>query len=136
MDTGGIDPTSSSSKTPLSISSKEYIQEIRDQALAAVQEADAILFLVDAISGITHADSEVANLLRTQQKKRDGQSWPPILLAANKADNQNLRENAVEFYQLGLGEPYPISAQHGTGTGDLLDALGSCVSRIRRSPGR
>lgn len=123
IDTGGIDPTSSSSKTPLSISSKEYIQEIRDQAMAAAQEADAILVLVDAISGITPADSEVAELLRSKQKKRDGQAWPPILLVANKADNQTLRANAVEFYQLGLGEPYPISALHGTGTGDLLDAL-------------
>jgi GTP-binding protein len=123
IDTGGIDPTSASSKSPLSISSKEYIQQIRDQALAAVQEADAILFLVDAISGITPADSEVTELLRSRQKKRDGQAWPPILLVVNKADNQKFRENAVEFYQLGLGEPYPISALHGTGTGDLLDAL-------------
>jgi GTP-binding protein len=122
VDTGGIDPTSNS-KTPLSISSKEYIQEIRDQALAAVQEADAILFLVDSISGITPADSEVTELLRSRQQKRKGQPWPPILLVANKADNQKFRENSVEFYQLGLGEPYPISAQHGTGTGDLLDAL-------------
>ena len=123
IDTGGIDPTGSSSKSPLSISSKEYIREIRDQALAAVQEADAILFLVDAISGITPADSEVADLLRSKQKKNNGQTWPPIILVANKADNQTLRANSVEFYQLGLGEPYPISALHGTGTGDLLDAL-------------
>lgn len=123
IDTGGIDPTSSSSKTPLSLSSKEYIGQIRDQALAAVQEADAILFLVDAISGITPADEEVTNLLRSRQKKRDGQAFPPILLVVNKADNQKFRENAVDFYQLGLGEPYPISSFHGTGTGDLLDAL-------------
>ena len=123
VDTGGIDPTSGSSKSPLSISSKEYIQEIRNQAMAAVQEADAILLLVDAISGITPADLEVTELLRARQMKRDGQAWPPILLVVNKADNQKFRENAVEFYQLGLGEPYPISAVHGTGTGDLLDAL-------------
>ena len=75
------------------------------------------------MNGITPADSEVTELLRSRQKKRDGQAWPPILLVANKADNRTLRENTVEFYQLGLGEPYPISAQHGTGTGDLLDAL-------------
>jgi GTP-binding protein len=123
VDTGGIDPTSGSSKSPLSISSKEYIQEIRNQAMAAIEEADAILLLVDAISGITPADLEVTELLRSRQKKRDGQVWPPILLVVNKADNQKYRENAVEFYQLGLGEPYPISAVHGTGTGDLLDAL-------------
>ena len=123
VDTGGIDPTSSSSQSPLSISSKEYIQDIRNQAMAAVQEADAILFLVDAISGITPADQEVTELLRARQQKRDGQAWPPILLVVNKADNQKFRENAVEFYQLGLGEPYPISSLHGTATGDMLDAL-------------
>ncbi|MDK2981155.1 MAG: GTPase [Chloroflexota bacterium] len=123
VDTGGIDPTSSSSKTPLSISSKEFIQEIRDQALAAVQEADVIVMMVDAISGITPADEEVTELLRSRQKKVDGAVKPPILLVVNKADNQRFRENAVEFYQLGLGEPYPISALHGTGTGDMLDAL-------------
>ncbi len=122
VDTGGIDPTSNTGD-PLSISSREYIQEIRDQALAAVEEADAILFLVDAISGITPADNEVTGLLRSRQKKRDGQPWPPILLVVNKADNQTFRENAVEFYQLGLGDPFLISAYHGTGTGDLLDAL-------------
>lgn len=122
VDTGGIDPTSNT-RDPLSISSREYIQEIRDQAMAAVEEADAILFLVDAISGITPADNEVTGLLRSRQKKRDGQPWPPILLVVNKADNQTFRENAVEFYQLGLGEPFLISAYHGTGTGDLLDAL-------------
>jgi len=123
VDTGGIDPTSSSSQSPLSISSKEFIREIREQALAAVQEADVIMLLVDAISGITPADLEVTELLRARQKKREGQAWPPILLVVNKADNQKFRENAVEFYQLGLGEPYPISALHGTGTGDMLDAL-------------
>ena len=65
----------------------------------------------------------MTELLRARQQKRDGQAWPPILLVVNKADNQKFRENAVEFYQLGLGEPYPISSLHGTGTGDLLDAL-------------
>lgn len=135
IDTGGIDPTTSSSgQTPLSISSKEYIQEIRDQALAAVQEADAILFLVDAIAGITPADSEVTELLRSRQSKRDGQPWPPILLVVNKADNKTFRENAVEFYQLGLGEPYPISALHGTGTGDMLDALVAAFPDTEEAP--
>ena len=123
VDTGGIDPASSSSKTPLSVSSKEYIGQIRDQALAAIQEADAILFLVDAINGITPADEEITTLLRSRQKKQDGKAHPPILLVVNKADNQKFRADAVEFYNLGLGEPYPISAFHGTGTGDLLDAL-------------
>jgi GTPase len=123
IDTGGIDPTMGGEKTPLSISSAEFIQEIRAQAMVAVQEADAILFLVDAKSGLTSADREVTDLLRGHQVKQNGRSIPPILLVVNKADNSELRTNAYDFYQLGLGDPYPISAYHGTGTGDLLDAL-------------
>ncbi len=122
VDTGGIDPTSGET-TPLSISSAEYIQQIRDQALVAVQEADAVLFLVDAAMGILPADEEITALLRSKQRKVNGKPFPPILLVANKADNSSARANSVEFYKLGLGEPYTISAIHGTETGDLLDAL-------------
>jgi GTP-binding protein len=71
IDTGGIDPTTGDS-TPLSTGSAEYIHEIRDQALVAVQEADAILFVVDSTTGVTPSDAEVADLLRSLQKKRDG----------------------------------------------------------------
>jgi len=126
IDTGGIDP-SEGGKVPLSINSEKYIKQIRDQALIAVQDADAVLLLTDAISGITSADEEVAELLRRNQKKLDGKPFPPILLAANKADNENLRAQTIDFYSLGIGEPYPISALHGTGTGDLLDALVSVL---------
>ena len=122
IDTGGIDPTTGET-TPLSIGSADYIQQIRDQALVAAQEADAILFVVDATSGVTSSDEEVAVLLRSRQKKRDGKNWPPLFLVVNKADNKKLRDSSVEFFELGLGEPYAISANHGTGTGDLLDAL-------------
>lgn len=122
IDTGGIDPTTGQN-TPLSVGSADYIQEIREQALAAVQEADAILFLVDAIHGLNAADVEVADLLRSRQKKINGQNVPPIFLVANKADNQKLRDASVEFYKLGIGDPFPVSAQHGTSTGDLLDVL-------------
>ncbi len=122
IDTGGIDPTTGET-TPLSIGSADYIQQIRDQALVAAQEADAILFVVDATTGLTSSDKEVADLLRSRQKKRDGMNWPPLFLVVNKADNKLLREGAVEFFELGLGDPYAISANHGTGTGDLLDAL-------------
>lgn len=122
IDTGGIDPTTGET-TPLSIGSADYIQQIRDQALVAAQEADAILFVVDATSGVTSSDEEVAVLLRSRQKKRDGKNWPPLFLVVNKADNKALRDSSVEFFELGLGEPYAISANHGTGTGDLLDAL-------------
>lgn len=123
IDTGGIDPSSSGQKTPLSIGSADFINEIRSQAEIAINEADVIIFVVDAIAGVTPADREVADILRRNQKMIDGEPRPPILLVANKADNARSREWAIEFYELGMGEPYPISALHGTGTGDLLDIL-------------
>ncbi len=123
VDTGGIDPTAASRGTPLSVGSADFIEEIRDQAEIAIQEADAILFLVDAASGLTPADREVAQILRRYRQNKEGKLWPPVFLVVNKADNQNLRNNASEFYELGMGDPYPISAVHGTGTGDLLDDL-------------
>jgi GTP-binding protein len=122
VDTGGIDP-STGGKTPLSIGSADYIEQIRMQALVAIQDADAILFVVDVMDGLTSSDMEIADILRKNQKKRDGENWPPVFLVANKADNRRLRGEVVEFFQLGLGEPLPVSAQHGTGSGDLLDTL-------------
>ena len=122
IDTGGIDP-STGGKEPLSIGSADFIEEIRAQSEIAIQEADVVLFITDAISGITPADAEVARILRHSQVQRDGKFFPPILLVVNKADNSTLRSEVAEFYELGLGDPYPISAVHGTGTGDLLDAL-------------
>ncbi|NMC52494.1 MAG: ribosome biogenesis GTPase Der [Chloroflexi bacterium] len=123
MDTGGIDPTTGG-RDPLSIGSADYIEQIRVQASAALELADAVLFLVDAEAGVTPADLEVAQILRRNQKKEeDGRLTPPVLLVVNKADNSALRNTASQFYELGMGEPYPISAVHGTGTGDLLDEL-------------
>jgi len=123
VDTGGIDPRAGSRSEPLSVGSADFIEEIRSQAVIAVTEADAVLFLVDAISGITPADVEVAGILRKAQKVVDGVSRPPIFIVVNKADSDRQREIVHEFYELGLGDLYPISAVHGTGTGDLLDAL-------------
>ncbi len=123
VDTGGIDPRASSRGEPLSIGSADFIEEIRSQAVIAVTEADAVLFLVDAISGVTPADVEVAGILRKAQKVVDGVSRPPIFVVVNKADSDRQREIVHEFYELGLGDLYSISAVHGTGTGDLLDAL-------------
>jgi GTP-binding protein len=122
IDTGGIDPTTGS-KVPLSLDSMDYIDQIRKQAMLAVHDADAVLFITNAMDGVTPADKEIAQILRKNQSKRAEESWPPILLVVNKADNQGLREQFGEFYKLGMGEPYPISAIHGTGTGDLLDEL-------------
>jgi GTPase len=124
IDTGGIDPSDNSGKQePLSIGSADYIPQIRMQAELAIREADVVLFITDAISGITPADIEVARILRKNQKVVDGKPFPPVLLVVNKADSAKHRENASEFYELGMGEPYAISAVHGTGTGDLLDKL-------------
>lgn len=123
VDTGGIDPTHGG-KTPLSTGSVEFIDDIRRQAQVAIQEADAVLFVNDGETGVTEPDREVATILRRSQKKLpDGTFWPPIFLVVNKCESRERREQSSEFYELGLGEPYAISAIHGTSTGDLLDAL-------------
>ena len=122
MDTGGMDP-SMGGKDPLSIGSADYIDQIRHQAEMAVGEADLVLFVVDATSGLTPVDKEVAQILRSKQTKRTGELFPPILLVVNKADNQVFRNNAFQFFELGMGEPQVVSAIHGTGTGDFLDKL-------------
>lgn len=122
IDTGGIDP-SVGGRTPLSIGSANFIEEIKAQAEIAIEDADTILFVVDAISGVTPADQEVAEILRRKQKTINGELVPPILLVANKADSKTFREEVYQFYELGMGEPFAVSAVHGTGTGDLLDAL-------------
>ncbi len=123
VDTGGIDPTKLGSAEPLSIDSADYIEQIRAQAELAMREADAILFLVDVESGITPADHEVASILRRSMRESAGRRPPPVLLVVNKAENLARRQAAVEFYELGIGEPLAISALHGNGVGDLLDRL-------------
>jgi GTP-binding protein len=122
IDTGGIDPTHGG-KTPLSVDSADFIKEIRQQALIAVQDADAVLFLTDGDAGVTPPDREVAEILRRSQKTVGGRTWPPIFVVVNKCESQARRNAAAEFYELGLGDPYPVSAAHGMGTGDLLDDL-------------
>jgi len=123
IDTGGIDPTHGG-KTPLSIGSADFIDEIKAQALIAAQDADAVLFVTDGEAGVTPPDLEVAEILRRAQKKNpDGSFHPPIFVVVNKCESLERRESAGEFYKLGLGEPYPISAIHGTDTGELLDKL-------------
>ncbi len=89
--------------------------EIRKQVMIAVDEADVILFVVDVKNGVTDLDVEVANILRRTRI--------PVILVANKTDNNNLQYDAAEFYKLGLGDPYCISALSGSGTGDLLDLV-------------
>jgi GTP-binding protein len=126
VDTGGIDPTQTGpghSLQPLSIGSADFIEQIRTQAEIAIHDSDAVLFITDADSGVTPADYEVAQILRRHQKEVDGKLKPPVLLVVNKCENEARRMAALQFYELGIGEPYAISAMHGIGTGDLLDAL-------------
>jgi len=89
--------------------------EIRKQVTLAIEESDIIIFVVDVEEGITPMDTEVANLLRKVKK--------PVFMAVNKVDNSMREADAVEFYNLGLGEYYTISSINGSGTGELLDAL-------------
>ncbi|MCU0487733.1 MAG: ribosome biogenesis GTPase Der [Anaerolineales bacterium] len=131
VDTGGIDPTQTGrERQPLSIGSADFIEQIRTQALNAIEEADLVLFVVEAENGVTAADREVAQILRRHQHERDGIPFPPVLLVVNKADSAGLRAQALQFFELGMGEPYPISAVHGTGTGDMLDALVAALPKI------
>ena len=123
IDTGGIDPTHGGD-TPLSVGSADFIVDIRSQAQVAIEESDAVLFLTDGGVGPTPPDREVAEILRRSQKKlEDGTFWPPIYLVVNKCENEARRAAAIEFYELGLDEPFPISAMHGANIGDLLDMV-------------
>ena len=123
MDTGGIDPTRGKGQSPLSIGSKDFIRQIREHAELAIEESDLILFIVDGQSGVTPADHEIADILRRKQNAVDGKLLPPIILVVNKAESAKIRQSAAEFYELGMGDPYPVSALHGTGSGDLLDEV-------------
>ncbi|MGD9117744.1 MAG: ribosome biogenesis GTPase Der [Dehalococcoidia bacterium] len=109
VDTGGLEVQPS---TTISLGVKEQVE-------AAIAEADVIIFLVDSESGILPADLEIAEMLRPASK--------PIILAANKSDNPKRESQAVEFYEMGLGEPLAISAYHGRGTAELLDRVGALL---------
>ncbi|CUS26261.1 GTP-binding protein Der [Paucilactobacillus oligofermentans DSM 15707 = LMG 22743] len=104
IDTGGIE-----------ISNAPFVEQIKQQAEIAIDEADVIIFLVDIQSGMTDADEQVAQILYRSNK--------PVVLAVNKVDNFELRSQVYDFYSLGFGEPYSISGAHGIGLGDLLDAV-------------
>ncbi|MGH3359110.1 MAG: GTPase, partial [Nocardioidaceae bacterium] len=104
VDTGGWDPDA-----------RGLAETIAAQAEMAVQAADAVLFVVDATVGITDADEAVVRILR--------RSGRPVVLAANKVDDQRVEAEAAGLWNLGLGEPIPVSALHGRGSGDMLDAV-------------
>jgi GTPase len=102
IDTGGID-----------IGDEPFLEQIRQQAEVAIDEADVIIFLANGRDGVTAADEEVAKILYKSKK--------PVVLGVNKIDNPEMREQIYDFYALGFGEPFPISGSHGLGLGDLLD---------------
>jgi GTP-binding protein len=104
VDTGGWDPDA-----------RGLAERIAAQAEIAIQVADAVLFVVDATVGITDVDEKVVRILRAAKK--------PVVLAANKVDDQRTEAEAAGLWNLGLGEPYPVSALHGRGSGDMLDAV-------------
>ena len=109
VDTGGVDVADASPLT----------QQVAEQARRAVEDADLVVFVVDAKSGVTPGDEEVAEILRRSGK--------PVVVVANKVDDPRRDDEALEFHRLGLGDPVPISALHGYGTGDLLDQIVSLL---------
>jgi GTPase len=111
VDTGGVDIAD---RSPLT-------RQVAEQARAAIGEADLVLFVVDAQTGITPGDEEIAAILRRSRK--------PVLLVVNKIDDPSRDADALEFHRLGLGDPIPVSALHGHGSGDLLDLI------VARLPG-
>ncbi|MDQ3706217.1 MAG: ribosome biogenesis GTPase Der [Chloroflexota bacterium] len=118
IDTGGMvmgDVAEPGTGPQGEITEEDIMTRTREQAEAAIEEADVIIFMVDAKTGLTAADSEISEVLRTSHK--------PVVLAANKADSEERRLNSVEFYELGLGDPIPMSSKHSINTGDLLDKV-------------
>lgn len=123
IDTGGLEAPSDIGAArlrqpdaqPLATASADFIKPIQNQAQVAIEEADAIVFVVDGREGLTAADQDVAEVLRLSNK--------PLFVVVNKTENDERKLDAVEFWNLGLSEPLPISAYHGDGTGDLLDAI-------------
>ncbi|MFC7783531.1 MULTISPECIES: ribosome biogenesis GTPase Der [unclassified Rossellomorea] len=104
IDTGGIE-----------LGNEPFLDQIRQQAEIAIDEADVIVFLTNGREGVTAADEIVAKILYRSKK--------PVVLGINKIDNPEMREMIYDFYALGFGEPYPISGSHGLGLGDLLDEV-------------
>lgn len=104
IDTGGID-----------LRDEPFLEQIRQQAEIAMDEADVIIFLVNGRDGVTAQDEQVAKILYRTKK--------PVILAVNKIDNPDMRHMIYDFYTLGAGEPFPISGSHGLGLGDLLDEV-------------
>ncbi len=116
IDTGGMEPESPN----------DMSRKIRKQIEAAIKESDAIIFVVDVREGLIAADQEIADILRKLGK--------PVILAANKVETEKLKESCAEFYQLGMGEPLPVSGHHGKGINELLEALARVLPPAEAAP--
>ena len=118
IDTGGLEvyqPKGTRDVSPLAEGSLDFVEQIRSQAMLAIETADLIVMVVDTRQGITAADEDIAVVLQKTNR--------PVLIAANKMDNQDQYDETLEFYGLGLGEVVGLSAIHGRGSGDLLDTI-------------
>jgi GTP-binding protein len=113
IDTGGID-----------IGDEPFLEQIRQQAEIAIDEADVIIFMTNGREGVTAADEEVAKILYKSRK--------PVVLAVNKVDNPEMKDQIYDFYALGFGDPFPISGSHGLGLGDLLERLNVSLNSTAR----
>jgi GTP-binding protein len=111
IDTGGLQDEDEYAQ----LAPADITERTQNQARLAIDEADVILYLVDGVSGPTAADHDVADVLRVSRK--------PVVLGVSKAENRERQANAIDFYELAIGDPIPFSALHGIGTGDLLDAV-------------
>ncbi|MCY3903875.1 MAG: ribosome biogenesis GTPase Der [Caldilineaceae bacterium] len=127
IDTGGLEAQKTAEYraarpgvAPLARDSARYVAEVTNQARIAVDEADVIVFVVDGKDGLTAADEDLSEYLQ--------QTTKPVLLAVNKAESEERQLNAAEFWSLGLGEPFAISAFHGIGVGDLLDVIAAALA--------
>ncbi len=122
IDTGGLQERREYDR----LAPSEISERTQDQARLAIEEADVVVYVVDGSSAPTAGDHEVADILRVSEK--------PVVLGVGKSENRERQESAVEFYELGLGEPIPFSGLHGIGTGDLLDAVVSQIPRMDDEP--
>ncbi len=128
IDTGGMEILaehriqSGEPQDILAAASTHFIREIRVQAQVAIRESDVVVLVVDVQTGESVADVEVAQVLRRANK--------PVIVAANKSDNLKLWDEATEFYDLGVGPVFPISALNGRGTGDLLDEIVASIPQV------
>ena len=116
VDSGGLEPKPGST----------IRQKVKEQVEVAIAEADLILFLVDAQEGVMPVDEEIVDILRRSQK--------PIVLVANKVDSPKQQDEVLQFYELGIGEPIPISAYHGKGVDELLEKATACLPSLPPVP--